>query len=662
MTGGACSFVRKWACSAVRYAVINANQKRSQSGGFSPVVPTATDTNMPYKIFSIPTRSLSTRAAVPTKHISVEDASKLSENVIGISSVHAPHYDLPLQDRAVSIRVASVTKELPQLMKKGLRVIGSEHIETSSGKPWMDVQVLLVRNGEEGLSALELSSWVETHREEIIKEGNTILKSRNGHGKVEAVKIKCLDENRAVLEVTMDTQDSMGAAMVNRLGTEMKQFIESKMGWLSRIPILSNDTPERWASARVSVSNASLLQNGINPDEIGVTPESLKRLNHAVMLGIHGAIQPLFNDTRGVNEAMFSRKGTGPLLTVERGEHHTVFKIERLPMPLGTKGRPRMHPATDDALQKWGDPDPMVAAKYVVSTGLIAGLGSLIHEKIISVAKPRDLRTETPHVTSIAKGMSWEQLRLASGFSISQDSFSGETFEGALSVVPNVLVSITHSNGESLTLSTDLYAATEEKTVAIALAVGASVFRKCGGISAQIFDEGDTYSVQLSALLLPENLAFKDKNGRTWTGQDVIGGIKTVVDWEKADPRRACTGGKGEQNGGAAVAQALGADWVKIMMDFSMDRMATGAYKPCMTVEETADGKLRMSGKYSISKEALHANEDKPEVTEVRRLLAHPNDEQLAAYIATGFFLSRIMAVRMLGTFGVDVGHRQQGT
>jgi hydroxymethylglutaryl-CoA reductase len=162
-----------------------------------------------------------------------------------------------------------------------------------------------------------------------------------------------------VLHILIDTQDAMGANLINTVAEGVAPLVEKLTSGKVYLRILSNLADRRLARARCKIALPLLADFGMSGEDVGygivqatrfaaADPYRAATHNKGIMNGVDAVAIATGNDWRAIEagaHAFAARNGRyGPLSTWTLEEGHLVGNIE-LPLAVGTVGGPiKIHP------------------------------------------------------------------------------------------------------------------------------------------------------------------------------------------------------------------------------------------------------------------------------------------------------------------------------
>ncbi len=311
-------------------------------------------------------------AALAGAGLSTEMANQMIENAIGTFSlplglglnlqVNGRDYIVPMAVEEPSV-VAAVS-----FAAKIAREGGGFQAEADD--PIMIGQVQLTGYGDPS----EASKVLMEHKEQLLALANSFhpaMLARGGGAKDIDVRVLPAPEGARgepifVLHLYIDTQEAMGANLINTMCEGIAPLVEQLTGGKVFLRILSNLADRRLARASVRIPVSSLADFDLPGEAIAegivqasrfaqADPYRAATHNKGVMNGIDSVAIATGQDWRSIEagaHAFACRDGQyRPLSTWTLEEAHLVGRIE-LPLALGTVGGPiRVHPQVQAALK-----------------------------------------------------------------------------------------------------------------------------------------------------------------------------------------------------------------------------------------------------------------------------------------------------------------------
>jgi hydroxymethylglutaryl-CoA reductase len=220
----------------------------------------------------------------------------------------------------------------------------------------------------------EASKKLVAHKEQLLALANSFhpsLLSRGGGARDVEVRVLPAPEGPRgepllVLHLLIDTQEAMGANLINTMAEGIAPLVEQITGGKVYLRILSNLADRRLARSMVRIPVTSLADFDMSGESIAegiiqasrfavADPYRAATHNKGIMNGIDSMAIATGQDWRAIEagaHAFAARDGQyRPLSTWTLEEAHLVGRIE-LPLALGTVGGPiKIHPQVQTALK-----------------------------------------------------------------------------------------------------------------------------------------------------------------------------------------------------------------------------------------------------------------------------------------------------------------------
>lgn len=311
-------------------------------------------------------------AALHGDALSMETANQMIENAVGVFSlplglglnmqVNGRDYIVPMAVEEPSV-VAAVS-----FAAKIAREGGGFNAEADD--PIMIGQVQVTSYGDPAVAA----KAIVDHKEQILALANSFhpsMLARGGGAREMDVRVLPAPEGSKgepilVVHLYIDTQEAMGANLINTMCEGVAPFVEQVTGGKVYLRILSNLADRRLARASVRIPVEALADFNLPGDQIAegivqasrfaqADPYRAATHNKGVMNGVDSVAIATGQDWRAIEagaHAFACRDGQyRPLSTWTLEEGHLVGRIE-LPLALGTVGGPiKVHPQVQAALK-----------------------------------------------------------------------------------------------------------------------------------------------------------------------------------------------------------------------------------------------------------------------------------------------------------------------
>ena len=271
---------------------------------------------------------------------------------------------------------------------------------TESSEPRMigQVQITQLANPE---AAREL---LLANRAQILEAANALhpqMRARGGGCRELEVRLLDVPEDvqgnsyqrQVILHLLVDTQDAMGANLVNTMCEGVAPLCEKLTGGKVRLRILSNLADQRLSRARVRIPIDALADFGLTGEEVARGIADASRFadadpyracthNKGVMNGVDAVVMATGNDWRAVEagaHAYAARNGQySPLAIWRVGNDGQLEGTAELPLALGiVGGAVRAHPGVRLALEIAGIRSARELAELAGAVGLASNLAAL---------------------------------------------------------------------------------------------------------------------------------------------------------------------------------------------------------------------------------------------------------------------------------------------
>ena len=318
-------------------------------------------------------------------------ANQMIENAIG--TFHLPlgvGLNMVVNDREYVVPMAVEEPSVVAAVSFAAKIVregGGFFAEADD--PIMIGQVQLTRYG----NPEEATQKLLAHKEQLLALANSfhpsMLKRGGGAKDIDIRVLPAPEGPKAepilVLHLYIDTQEAMGANLINTMAEGIAPMVEQITGGRVYLRILSNLADKRLARATCRIPVPALADFDLPGDAIaeGIVQASRFALadpyracthNKGVMNGIDAVAIATGQDWRAIEagaHAYAARDGQyRPLSTWTLEEGHLVGRIE-MPLALGTVGGPiKIHPGVQAALKVLRVTSARELAMVMVSTGL----------------------------------------------------------------------------------------------------------------------------------------------------------------------------------------------------------------------------------------------------------------------------------------------------
>jgi hydroxymethylglutaryl-CoA reductase len=270
-------------------------------------------------------------------------------------------------------------------------------------------------------------------REEILAAANALhpaMKMRGGGAKgLEVRLIKVGEETHAIVHLIVDTQEAMGANLINTMCEGVAPLIERVTAGRVRLRILSNLADLRLARASCAIPFEALADFGFSGAEVAHGIAEASRFadadpyracthNKGVMNGVDAVALATGNDWRAIEagaHAFAARNGKYEPLTRWRVEHGSLRGSTELPIQVGTVGGAvKANPLIPVLLRMMGDPNTRKLAGIMAAVGLAQNMAALRALGTVGIQKGHmALHARSVAVSAGAKGTAVEEVARA---------------------------------------------------------------------------------------------------------------------------------------------------------------------------------------------------------------------------------------------------------
>ncbi|TMA21012.1 MAG: hydroxymethylglutaryl-CoA reductase, degradative [Deltaproteobacteria bacterium] len=299
----------------------------------------------------------------------------------------------------------------------------------SADEPRMigQVQVAEVANPEAAKAA------ILREKDRILAEANSLhpaMKARGGGARdLEVRLIPVGAETHAIVHLIVDTQDAMGANLINTMCEGVAPLIERLTGGRVRLRILSNLADLRLARAACRIPFEALADFGFSGAEVAHGIAEASRFadadpyracthNKGVMNGVDAVALATGNDWRAIEagaHAYCARNGRYEAMTkwwVSGGALHGSIEI---PIQVGTVGGAvKANPLIPVLLKMMGNPGAQKLAGIMAAVGLAQNMAALRALGTVGIQKGHmALHARNLAVSAGAKGSAVEEVARA---------------------------------------------------------------------------------------------------------------------------------------------------------------------------------------------------------------------------------------------------------
>ncbi len=322
--------------------------------------------------------------------LSIEDANRMIENVIGI-------LPLPL-GVATNFLINGRDYLIPMAIEEPSVVAAASNAarmarECGGFKAWATDPLMIGQIQVVKLESTEQARQIVLeHRDEIINRVNEVhprLVKRGGGAKdVRARVVNTSHGDMLVVEVLIDCRDAMGANIVNTAMESLAPFIERITGGRVILRILSNLATERLAGAKVVLTEEALggrevLEGIVLAYALAeADPYRCATHNKGIMNGIVAVALATGNDTRALEagaHAYAARDGRyRPLTHWELTSEGKLVGTIELPLAVGiVGGATRVNPVARVSLKILGVETARELSQIMAAVGLAQNLAAL---------------------------------------------------------------------------------------------------------------------------------------------------------------------------------------------------------------------------------------------------------------------------------------------
>jgi hydroxymethylglutaryl-CoA reductase len=274
-------------------------------------------------------------------------------------------------------------------------------------------------------------------KEQLLAEANALhpqMRARGGGARdIEVRLLEVADDlagtqlqTQVILHLLVDTQDAMGANLVNTMCEGVATLCERVTGGKVRLRILSNLADRRLSRARVAIPLEALADFGLSGAEVARGISDASRFadadpyracthNKGVMNGVDAVAIATGNDWRAIEagaHAWACRSGHYAPLSrwwVEGGALHGAIE---LPLQVGTVGGAvKANPLVRTLLKLLGNPPARKLAGVLASVGLAQNLAALRALGTVGIQRGHmALHARNLAVTAGARGVAVEEV------------------------------------------------------------------------------------------------------------------------------------------------------------------------------------------------------------------------------------------------------------
>ncbi|MBS2027805.1 MAG: hydroxymethylglutaryl-CoA reductase, degradative [Deltaproteobacteria bacterium] len=328
----------------------------------------------------------------------LETANQMIENAVGVLSLPlGVGLNFRINDRDVLVPMAVEEPSVVAAVSFAAKIARAGGGFIAECDPsHMIAQVQITGYGD----ALVAKEKLLAHKEQLLALANSFHPQmvRRGGGAVD-IEVRVLPapegpkgEPILVLHVILDTQDAMGANLINTVAEGVAPMVEQITGGRVYLRILSNLADRRLARAMCRIPVEAMADFGMDGQTVAEGIVQASRFaeadpyracthNKGVMNGVDAVAIATGNDWRAIEagaHAFAARNGRyEPLSTWRIEEGHLVGRIE-LPLAVGTVGGPiRIHPAVQLAYKVLKVEGARELAAVMAAVGLSQNLAAL---------------------------------------------------------------------------------------------------------------------------------------------------------------------------------------------------------------------------------------------------------------------------------------------
>lgn len=315
-------------------------------------------------------------------------ADKLIENVIGYFQLPlgvATNFNINGQDYVIPMAVEE-TSIIAALSKSAKWIRQSGEIKT-----WVEGDCIL---GQIQLAKVndfqEFSRIFDANRHYLIEKANkdvaaNMVKRGGGVADLQLRQLQREDgKDMAVIHLTMNSCDAMGANIINQVLEYLKAPIEELTGEEVTMCILSNLNDQKLTTAQVTIRSIDpILGNKLQEASLFAEMDSYRAATHnkGVMNGIDPVLIATGNDWRAVEagvHAYAAREGRYQAITRWRYKDGVLTGQLTAPIIVGTIGGvTALHPTAKMCLRMMNVASANELSQVIAAVGLVQNLGAL---------------------------------------------------------------------------------------------------------------------------------------------------------------------------------------------------------------------------------------------------------------------------------------------
>lgn len=320
-----------------------------------------------------------------TGALKLEQADRMIENVVGAISVplgiainfivNGKEYLVPMATEQRSI-ITAASK-------------GAEWTQATGGFKASSMGSTMI--GQVQLTGVDdpekARQRILSHKREILSVANTQSRVR----KATDVEVRTLETAVGpmfIVELLVDTKDSMGANVVNAMAEAVAPLVESLTGGKVNLRMVSNLASRRLVRVRTVVAKENVggldIVDRIVEASVFAEADPFRAATHnkGVMNGVSAVLLATGNDTRAVEagaHAFASVSGRYlPFTAWRKNEEGNLFGFLEMPMVVGTVGGVvSVHPTAKIALKILGVKTAVELGEVAASAGLAYNLAAL---------------------------------------------------------------------------------------------------------------------------------------------------------------------------------------------------------------------------------------------------------------------------------------------
>ncbi len=233
-------------------------------------------------------------------------------------------------------------------------------------------------------------------------------------------------QRQVILHLLVDTQDAMGANLVNTMCEGVAPLCEKLTGGKVRLRILSNLADQRLSRARVRIPIDALADFGLTGEEVARGIADASRFadadpyracthNKGVMNGVDAAAIATGNDWRAIEAGAHAWAAhSGRYLPLSRWwvDGGALHGFIELPLQLGTVGGAvKANPLVPTLLKLMGNPSARKLAGVLASVGLAQNLAALRALGTVGIQRGHmALHARNLAVTAGARGVAVDEV------------------------------------------------------------------------------------------------------------------------------------------------------------------------------------------------------------------------------------------------------------